>query len=274
VDAHGIGLAAQPVAATAAARERSISYPTEAYERVQDGPAHDGFYLDHRARVVTDLLRRFGVTGLWEIGSGSGNMALPLMRAGFDVTAVEPLESGAALSARRGVSTICATLEELRLPDASLPAVGMFDVLEHLAAPAELLGEVRRVLQPDGILVVTVPAAPALWSDLDEALGHYRRYRRATLRAELREGGFDRLLVRHIYASLVPAAGLLRALPYRLGRRTTTSDVLASVERELSLSPALDAAARSVLALESALSRIVPLPCGLSLVGVFRRGRP
>jgi SAM-dependent methyltransferase len=274
VDAHGIDLVARPVSAPAAARERSISYPAEAYERDQEGPVQDGFYLAHRARVVADLLRRFGVTGLWEIGSGSGNMALPLKRAGFDVTAVEPLESGAALSARRGVTTICATLEELRLPDAGLRAVGMFDVLEHLAAPAELLGEVRRVLQPDGILVVTVPAAPALWSDLDEALGHHRRYRRASLSAELRECGFDRLLVRHIYASLVPAAALLRALPYRLGRRTTTSDVLASVQRELSLPPALDAAARSVLALESALSRIVRPPCGLSLVGVFRRGRP
>jgi SAM-dependent methyltransferase len=254
--------------------EATISYPAAAYEESEAGTGQSGFYLAHRAAVVRGLLARCGVASLWEIGAGNGNMAAPLARAGFDVVAVEPLASGATASARLGVTSICATLEDLALPDASLPAVGMFDVLEHLAEPARLLSEVRRVVEPQGILIVTVPAGPALWSDLDVALGHFRRYRRDTLLTEVAPIGFEPLVVRYIYACLVPAAALLRALPYRLGRRKSEGDVLASVRQELDVSSALDKAARLVLSCEEQLSRAVALPFGLSLVAVFRRTQP
>ncbi len=253
--------------------EAAISYPSAAYEEGGAGGAASGFYLSHRAEVAVDLLSRLGITALWEIGAGNGNMAVPLARAGLDVVAVEPLKSGAEVCARQGVASMCATLEELRLPDASLPAVGMFDVLEHLQAPSALLGEVRRVLEPGGILIVTVPAGAWLWSDLDEALGHFRRYGRETLLGEVVRAGFRPLVVEYVYASLVPAAAILRALPYRLGRRQSESEVLAKVQQELNLPVALDRAARLVLRAERRLSKVVSLPCGLSLVAAFRKIR-
>lgn len=255
----------------ASAGESAISYPAAAYEECGAGTAESGFYLAHRADVVVALLTQFGATSVWEIGAGSGNMAVPLTKSGIEVVAVEPLASGAEVSACQGIPSICATLEDLRLPDASLPAVGMFDVLEHLRAPAELLCEVRRVLEPGGILIVTVPAGPALWSDLDEALGHFRRYRRETLLRELAPLSFRPLVVEYIYACLAPAAAILRALPYRMGRRKSQADVLASVRQELNVPPAVDRGGRLLLSLETRLSKIVALPFGLSLVGVFRK---
>jgi len=130
---------------------------------------------------------------------------------------------------------------------------------------------VRRVLEPGGILIVTVPAGPALWSDLDEALGHFRRYRRETLLRELAPLSFRPLVVEYIYACLAPAAAILRALPYRMGRRKSQADVLASVRQELNVPPAVDRGGRLLLSLETRLSKIVALPFGLSLVGVFRK---
>jgi SAM-dependent methyltransferase len=253
--------------------ELTISYPSAAYEECKPGQGESGFYLAHRADVVTDLLARFGITSLWEIGAGNGNVAVPLTRSGLDVVAIEPLTSGAEACACQGVASICGTLEALRLPDASLPAVGMFDVLEHLRTPAELLAEVRKALEPDGIVIVTVPAGPALWSDLDDALGHFRRYRKETLVQELASVGFRPVVVEYIYACLVPMAAVLRTLPYRLGRRKSQSDVLATVRQELDLPAAMDRAARSALSIEARLSKIVALPFGLSLVAVFRKAR-
>jgi SAM-dependent methyltransferase len=219
--------------------EAAISYPSAAYEHGGVAEA-TGFYLGHRADAVVDLLSRFGITGLWEIGAGNGNMAVPLAKSGFEMVAVELLTSGAEVFARQGVVSVRATLEGLSLPDASLPAVGRFDGLEHLQNPVELLGEVFWVLEPGGVRIVTAPAGSWLWRDLDETLGHFRRYGRGTLHGEVVPVGFRPLVVEHIYASLVPAAAILRGLPYRLGCRKSQSEVLAKVQQELSVPVALD----------------------------------
>ena len=67
---------------------------------------------------------------------------------------------------------------------------------------------------------------------------------------ELAAAGFEPLAARYIYASLVPAAAILRALPYRLGRRKSQADVLAGVRQELDVPRAVDRAARLVLSCE------------------------
>jgi SAM-dependent methyltransferase len=255
--------------------ETAISFPSAAYEEPGVGVGDQGFYLSHRAEVLIALLARLGVSAIWEVGAGNGNMAVPMAKSGLEVVAVEPLMSGAEVSAHQGVTSICATFEELALPDGSLPAVGMFDVLEHLRDPLPLLREVHRVLESDGILVITVPAGPWLWSELDESLGHFRRYRKKTLLAEIVPVGFQTVAAENIYASLVPAAAVLRSIPFRLGRRKSKADVLAEVLHELNVPRAVDRAARLVLRAETRVAQLIPLPWGLSLMAAFRkRGVP
>ncbi len=251
--------------------EAEISFPSAAYEAGESVAAGSGFYLRHRVESVLDLLSAMGIDSLLEIGAGNGNMAVPLVQAGLEVIAVEPLRSGADASARAGVTSVCGTLADLGLPDASLPAVGMFDVLEHLEDPRGLLREVHRVLEPRGVLAITVPAASWLWSDLDTALGHFRRYGKRSLLDEIVPVGFRPLVLEHLFACLVPAAAILRALPYRLGHRRSESDVLDEVKRELAPPPAVQAAAGLLLGIERVVSSFVPLPCGLSLLAGFEK---
>jgi SAM-dependent methyltransferase len=251
--------------------EPSVSFPPAAYGDAGGDAAEAGFYLGHRVDIVADLLTSLGATALWEVGAGNGNLAVPLARRGFDVCAVEPLRSGAVATARRGVTSICSTLEDLRLPDSSLPVVGMFDVLEHLQDPRELLGEVFRVLETRGILIVLVPAGSWLWTDLDVVLGHYRRYSKETLRREVASAGFRPLATEYVFASLVPAAAVLRALPYWAGRRRTSEEVLGEVRDELNVPAVVDKVARLVLRTERRLSRALALPFGLSVLGTFSK---
>ena len=246
-----------------------MSYPRGVLD-VLSGEGGEGFWLDARAKVVGELLRDASIATIWEIGAGSGAMAKRLRSFDVDVLSVEPLPEGAREIARAGTEVFCGTLDDLALPSGSLPAVGLFDVLEHIDDPSDILGEVARVLSADGLLFVTVPSYQWLWSAEDEALGHFRRYSAKTLSAAL-AAQFMVISARYCFASLVPAAALLRTLPYRLGRSRTPDEILSRNSGRLNPGIRMNNFARRVLAFEAKVSRRVPLPCGLSVVAVARR---
>lgn len=70
-----------------------------------------------------------------------------------------------------------------------LPASAQFDtilyvdVLEHIEDDRAELERATAHLLPGGHLIVLAPAFPALYSPFDRAIGHHRRYTRASLRA-------------------------------------------------------------------------------------------
>jgi SAM-dependent methyltransferase len=72
-----------------------------------------------------------------------------------------------------------ATLDARELFDAIL----YIDVLEHIEDDVGELARAARHLAPGGALVVLAPAFQALFSEMDHALGHFRRYDRRSLAA-------------------------------------------------------------------------------------------
>jgi ubiquinone/menaquinone biosynthesis C-methylase UbiE len=270
VDASGVRHCADADGTEVSYDRDDVSYPEDALDMLGlDGG--QGFWFDHRFEAVLGLLKQEGATCLWDIGAGTGSMAGRLSNAGIDVVAVEPLKAGAEASARLGVASFCGILQDLQLPDACIPAVGVFDVLEHLEHPEDLLKEIHRVLQPNGLLVVTVPAMQWLWGDEDDLTGHFRRYRKASLDKTIRAAAFSPLASQYLFASLVPAAAVLRALPYRMGRRKSEVEVLGKMKRQLNIPAPVDKGVRLLLRGESAVSKKVPLPAGLTLAASFRR---
>lgn len=247
-----------------------ISYPAEGLDllALEGGSA---YWFDHRAHAVAQLLKEFEVTSLWEIGSGTGAMAIRLRTAVEDIVTVEPLMAGATVSATQGLTALCGTLEDLELPDTCLNAIGVFDVLEHISAVQPFLTEIQRLLKPNGLMFVTVPAFQGLWGDEDDVAGHHRRYSKRSLNRELAAAGFTPLKLQYLYASLVAPTWLLRSLPYKFGRRSDAADVLRRMEKQLFVTPRVDRSIRRVLASERAISSRIPLPLGTSIVGAYRK---
>ena len=179
------------------------------------------FWFQHRAECLTAVIRRFPPSGaIYDLGGGNGFVSRALIDAGFEAVLVEPGEAGARNAVKRGIKTvICATLSTAKFAAGSLPAAGIFDVLEHVEDAASFLGEIERCLARNGRLYITVPAHPWLWSDDDVAAGHFRRYTLETLSREVEAAGFTSLYRTYLFSPLPLPLFALRCLPSLFGKR-------------------------------------------------------
>lgn len=85
------------------------------------------------------------------------------------------------------------------------------DVIEHLADPHAFLEDVRRVLEPGGWFMATVPAFPALWTAHDDLNEHVTRFRRDGFAALVAGHGLDVVHARYFFVLLAGAKLLARA---------------------------------------------------------------
>ncbi|MBN1588324.1 MAG: class I SAM-dependent methyltransferase [Pirellulales bacterium] len=209
VDEHGLFISS---------RNRTLAYPEEGNAVCFD-LEDASFWFQHRNECISALVKRFPPAGtILDVGGGNGFVTRRLLDEGFDAALLEPGPVGALNGkvSRKIPTVICSTFEDARFPEASLDAVGCFDVIEHIENDHRFLEHVLAALRPGGLLYATVPAHRWLWSQSDDTAGHYRRYSRKRLVAALPDG-FDMLYFTHFFASLTLAILLLRTLPHALG---------------------------------------------------------
>jgi SAM-dependent methyltransferase len=129
--------------------------------------------------------RRLAGRQLLNVGCGGGLFNELAAHYGYAVEACEP-DLDAALIARRSapkrVSVQQCDLFGLQLETPVHVAV-LHDVLEHIEDDALAMRRLYDLVNPNGVIVISVPALPSLYGKHDERLGHHRRYVKGTLRA-------------------------------------------------------------------------------------------
>lgn len=88
--------------------------------------------------------------------------------------------------------------------DQPFDLVLLMDVLEHADNPLALLRDIRRLLHPEGWLLVTVPAFQWLWTSYDELIQHKKRYNTAELKTALRQERYDTREIFFLFSTLFP----------------------------------------------------------------------
>ena len=161
-----------------------------------------------RRAVYLDLLRTQlrGKPGLaLDLGTGCGGWLPDLARIAETVVALEPDPEMAALArGRDGATVLAADANHIPLADDCCALVTAFDVFEHLDDDLGALREACRVLEPDGLLALSVPAHPWLFSNNDRIAHHKRRYTRRALATRLREAGLHVHRLTYANALLFP----------------------------------------------------------------------
>jgi 2-polyprenyl-3-methyl-5-hydroxy-6-metoxy-1,4-benzoquinol methylase len=151
-----------------------------------------------------------------EVGAGIGANTLTL--AGLKYDRWTCLEPDAALAARIVLPpggrhyVVAGTIENLQ-PEAKFDAILYIDVLEHIEDDRAEIARATARLKSGGTLIVLAPAHPFLFTPFDAAIGHFRRYTRASLQATLRLETFVYLDAAGLLASAANRLLLRRSMP-------------------------------------------------------------
>lgn len=147
-----------------------------------------------------------------EIGCGSGHLLAALADAGAEVEGVEPDPRCKAAMERRGIPVATCEFDEFR-PSRSWDAVVHYCVLEHLVDPVAFLRRQRRLLAPEGRIILAVPDCGAAFDEGDVSIfihQHWSYFSSASLRRLAAAAGLrvERKTAARVgallYVSLVP----------------------------------------------------------------------
>src|SRR5437763_4218903 len=154
-------------------------------------------------------------------------------------------------------------IHALPFPDASFDAVICSSVLYHQWV-SDVEGAVRemyRVLRPDGVLLVNVPAFPFLHSAHDEAVMTARRFRKREIRQLLQKQHFKIRRLTYWTTFLFPLAVAARTLGgSKMGRDFETAE-MSFAQRVLA----------KIMRVELSLLKRFSFPFGVALFAVARK---
>ena len=151
------------------------------------------------------------------------------------------------------------------LPGAPWDALVALDVVEHLADDRAFLRAAAAALKPGGLLFVSVPAFPHLFSRWDERLHHHRRYTRRGLASVVRDAGLLPAGSSYLFAVAYPAALLRRWVGWHDGSESCEFPPV---------SPLVEALLAGAGRVEVALPTWLRAPLGTSVVMLARRPAP
>jgi SAM-dependent methyltransferase len=224
-----------------------------------------------RERVILGALRAHRPAAGWravlDVGCGDG-LFFDALGAMEGVQLVEGVEPAAGLVSPDGPHRDrihVVPFDESFAPDRRYSLVLMLDVLEHLADPAAALRHALSLLEPDGVLLATVPAFMSLWTGHDALNHHYTRYTAGSFATMAATAGLRIDESRYFFRWTV--AGKLAT---RLAEALVPGDPVAPTVPAAPVNRALYGISR----LEERLVGALPIPFGTSLLVVGGRRSP
>ncbi len=229
------------------------------------------FWFQSRNHLILMLLRRHApaLTSFMEIGCGTGFVLsnIAANHPSAELTGAEIFSAGLGHAARRLPNAQFIQMDARNIPfDSHFDVLGAFDVIEHINEDEAVLAQINKALKPGGIMLLTVPQHPALWSKQDEKACHVRRYTAAELEGKVRGAGFEILDSGSFVSLLLPLMWLSRSMANR--DSNTEHDAMS----ELRIGKLMNLTLKAMMSVEMVLTNIgVRFPAGGSRFLVARK---
>lgn len=230
----------------------------EAFKLLQE--AEQSWWYKGRTLVIRAMLARariaVPVESLLDFGAGFGGMFSELARLSSQVYAFEPEMNAHAVLAHHAYTFSYSTVKEALSRRYEL--IGLFDVIEHIEDDKTFLLSLHKALIPGGLLAITVPACPFLWSEHDVAHQHFRRYTKHALSQVLSSAGYEIIVISYWDTLLFLPAAFVRLI----GRSGSSALGYSGFVNKLLL---------FIVTIESKILRLFSLPFGVSLIVIARK---
>lgn len=178
----------------------------ETYRWYESSPADTEYLSQERGRRKSARRLLDGATtvcpppgSLLDIGASAGFLVEEARRRGYNARGIEPALWALAEAEKRGLGSVIDTGDAhdlSRIQNATVDMITAVDLIEHLEKPGQFLAECRRILKPNGCLVLVTPQFDSIvarllrssWYCIMPAHLHY--FTRASMRGSLADAGF------------------------------------------------------------------------------------
>lgn len=231
----------------------------------------DNFWFRARNQLISWAIQKNSplLSNFLEIGCGTG-FVLSAVSKSFphaEIFGSEYFEEGLVYARQRLPKATFNQMDARSIPHSLyFDAIGAFDVLEHIQEDDVVLNQIYKALKPSGIVFITVPQHPWLWSVVDEHACHVRRYTEQELDRKVKAAGFEVVLSTSFVTILLPAMYISRMIARK--KNNLQNDEIAGIK----MNPWLNKLFELLLALERFFIRTgVRLPFGGSRLLVARK---
>lgn len=176
-----------------------MDFEEEAWVGQQSMSEFSNYYKLHFKKIEPFIGNR-----ILEVGSGIGNMTRLFLDREF-VVSIDLLEEhvnyiNKAFNTYKNFKSFkCDIFDEnsISLKNFKIDTIICINVLEHIENDTKALQNMYQILGDNGTLILLVPSFSWLYSTMDKAAHHYRRYNKKDLENKIIKSGFS--IYKHFY---------------------------------------------------------------------------
>ena len=240
---------------------------TSEYKNIYDNESTHFYYVGYHS-ILLSLLEKYlpkkkGLKIL-DAGCGTGLFAKKLARFG-DIFGVDVNSEAVKFARSRKINTVKASIAKLPFKDNMFDLITSLDVLCHSSIKDDIvaLKEFKRVLKPEGLMLIKLPAFNWLTNKHDKHVHTKKRYITKDTDKELVTVGLTPIYSTYIGTFLIPAI---------LGRKILDSFIPGQSSSSVrKLWQPLNNLLIILFKTEELLVKILPLPFGISLITLAKK---